>query len=1180
MIIYYLANLITQDEINDHKVLIIKILANELHTPQIKRLTGITFQGQPVYRAKIDKKNRLIFMRILHAGTPALLILSQNDHNYEELARTLSTTQALKIESLELDSAPVLSPSPTPEERFLPVTFYQEQVFFLDEDQQQATNCTAPLLLSGPPGAGKTLVIYDLLCNYVVNNAQQHRTRDELGQGQKILFISQSANLTRKIQQQYAQDREQDLHIDFLTWEQLLLPPNTEHTLLPKKAFADWLKNSFPQGNAEVIHYEMSLVAALGAEAYLKLGKRECYLFGKTKEQQKVINLLAQWRNHLQTKKWRDPLITEITVSGYGAIFCDESQNFSPIALACLVQAVRSSQQFFACLDPEQALSSWPYARNCLLNLLTKQFKNYHSFNLKKTWRCASKIAEVANHLMNTKHKLDGNQAKREYSVLESHLSSESGVVEIIHSKQLELLRPRGNLAETVIIVFTPLTVEERAKIQEATGSSNILTPAEAIGLDFNTVILWKPIASQRLLHKLTYKKNGLDLDEWKTLNQLYVAITRARHELFIYEPELNRFNQQLNLLFRNIHTAKNITEAAPDTDTENKRKWLEQVDYHIEKGQLDIATAILKNHLQFDEEAILARISPPALPTVEDAPKNEITPRPPKVFKVRNREKAVPESSKTAPKKQKPSLTQPKVKVQSSIELPELQRVRALEDFFESIVTSENQNIYFNKYMINKDSKIRTAFKDILIKKWGKIYHKQLFHSLFGNNLLYEFARYPESRFVLHRLFYHLNPVEQSILLKAMLPVINQDGSVIYDSPFLLFCESEDGCEHLKSFFEVNSELLHLLQMEHLDNPSPLQTQARTPLRILVKSCASHSLLEQFFSSPRLVQAMQQHHFYLGYEGKERMEHAPFFYLITYSTGVNILESIYKTNPALAQRTSAHPPLYFLDYLFRIIPRGSITNSSPFFLLCTRFNGRLFIYSWFLASLYHASKHNPSKIDFVNTFTALIPNKHSAFADTSCIHYLCIDEIGHQILSIIQKSFPAIINKFTTVLLTHAGLDVGKIGGTTAIQVLSATKTGISLINQWLSDSEEFACALTASDFAQSQNVEYLSLFDNLCKTDEGCAVLYQWLQFNPRLMEALTYENRVAINSLNNSAEGKRVFELLKENGVVDRVLIEVEPRHTFFKAKPSFFENLNAQGVADPENKEDCSAKSMPQ
>jgi len=545
MIIYYLPNLITEDEINANKELIFKILANELHTPQIKRLTGITFQGQPVYRAKIDEKNRLIFMRIMHAGKPALLVLNQNDHDYKELNRKLSSTNTLKINAFELDSAPAVIISNEPEEQFLPVTFYQEQIFFLDEDQQKATNCTAPLLLSGPPGAGKTLVIYDLLYNYVVNNAPMHLARAELGHGQKILFISQSANLIKKIHQQYTHEKEQNLPVDFLTWEQILLAHDTDSILLPKNAFADWLKNSFPQGNPEVIHYEMSLVAALGGDEYLKLGKRECYLSGKKKEQQKVINLLSLWRNHLKNKHWLDPLISEISISGYGAIFCDESQNVSPAALACLVRAVRSSKQFFACLDPEQALSSWPYARNCLLNLLNKQFHEYQTFNLKKTWRCASLIAEIANHVMNTKHKLDGNQAKREYPALESHLSPESGFVEIIDSEQLKLLRPRGNLAETVIIVFTSLNAEERAKIQEETGSSNILTPAEAIGLDFNTAILWKPVATQKLLQKLSHKKNGLDLEEWKALNELYVATTRARHDLFFYDPERNRLKKQ-----------------------------------------------------------------------------------------------------------------------------------------------------------------------------------------------------------------------------------------------------------------------------------------------------------------------------------------------------------------------------------------------------------------------------------------------------------------------------------------------------------------------------------------------------------------------------------------------------------------------------------------------------------
>ncbi len=40
MNIYYLATLITEDEITKQQELIFKIIANQLHAPQVKRLNG------------------------------------------------------------------------------------------------------------------------------------------------------------------------------------------------------------------------------------------------------------------------------------------------------------------------------------------------------------------------------------------------------------------------------------------------------------------------------------------------------------------------------------------------------------------------------------------------------------------------------------------------------------------------------------------------------------------------------------------------------------------------------------------------------------------------------------------------------------------------------------------------------------------------------------------------------------------------------------------------------------------------------------------------------------------------------------------------------------------------------------------------------------------------------------
>lgn len=1130
MNIYYLATLITEDEITEQQELIFKIIANQLHAPQVKRLNGITFQGQPVYRAKIDKKNRLIFMRIMHGGKPALLILNQNDHNYDELARKLSGTNTHKIKSFDFEAAPSIIIPPQSEERFLPVTVHQEQIFFLDEEQQQAANCSAPLLMSGPPGAGKTLVIYDLLHNYLNNSNNLHWVNEELGHGKKVLFISQSANLIKKIQQHYSNEMTSNIPVDFFTLEQILLTEHKGSTLLPVDAFSSWLKNVFPQGDSAVIHYELSLIAALGAEEYLKLGKRECYLSGKTKEQQRVINLLAQWRNHLKTKHWLDPLTTEITLTNYGAIFCDESQNFSPLTLAALVQAVRKSKQFFACFDDEQAFFSWPYTRGCLLRLLTKQFKDYQTLHLKKTWRCAARIAEVASHLLTIKHKLDGNQAKREYNILESHLSPDSGLVQIVDSHKLEALKPRGNLAETVIIVLSSANPEERAKIQLATGSSNILTPEEAIGLDFNTVILWKPIATQKILHKITAQTNGLNLDEWKLLTRLYVAITRARQELFIYEPELTRFYGQLQLFFGTLQQDKIVPTAAL-IDEHNKRKWKDQVDYHLEKKQFAAARAILKNHLHYTDDKIELRINPPSIAPIPIVPTPKAETSTKKVTKTRNRKTT---NRNTKPVTNIPELPSSIINTteSGSITTPES---KPLKDVLtDQLKNYDGQPKIFLQYLGHRSSVIRQQFNEALEHNWKLLNLDELFTCIIlTEDHLARIAQSEEGRWLIKKIFLEeLSNYRQEVLIKAILPIKKKDSDNInYNTALLFFCKSKDGCQYLNAFFIRNPNLLNLFEAWHLDTPSRL-FYPPTPFRELIKTEIGQSIIYKYFLSESIVKDLQHHNLYNGTEFIEGALFPPASHLIQTTSGLKILDKIYQKNPLLADRSKNNGPqgLYYFDNLFKIIPKANIKNISPFFTLCLNPMGRILIQTRLLNSLKHMAVSNPFKIKFIDTFTSLIRKENKNLANTSCIHHLCIDEAGQKILSVLRENFPLDIN-LKTLLLKRSGPDVAGIGATTPLQILCRTEFGISLLYNWdFIKSEEFARIITESDFSETQNASCAPLFDNLCRTKEGREILYIWIEFNPNIITKLSLNNSSALASLYNTLDGRRIIEQLK--------------------------------------------------
>ncbi len=67
-IVLFNSTLLHEGDIANYRPLIQKILDGELRKPKIKRLHGIHYQGKTVLRAKIDKKNRLLFTYVQHEG--------------------------------------------------------------------------------------------------------------------------------------------------------------------------------------------------------------------------------------------------------------------------------------------------------------------------------------------------------------------------------------------------------------------------------------------------------------------------------------------------------------------------------------------------------------------------------------------------------------------------------------------------------------------------------------------------------------------------------------------------------------------------------------------------------------------------------------------------------------------------------------------------------------------------------------------------------------------------------------------------------------------------------------------------------------------------------------------------------------------------------------------------------
>jgi hypothetical protein len=382
--ILYDANLISEEELKFHSKLIYRLQAGELKFPNIKMLKGILYQDLPTYRAKINEKERLIYTYIPYLGVKTLCILAANDHNYQRLKRQLKSPNPSQIDLLDLQEEDANFLETNPEKmmhpiKFLPAVAHKNTMVAWDEQQHQCHIFKGAVIFLGPPGAGKTLVLYN---NMLRNIYAQENKVNIKGPKQPILLISQSRRMVNTLIEDYKK-LALNRAVKFVTWLDFIISYYPDKKMVSEEDFKIWLTGKWKDDPRE-LHYELSLIIALGEEKYLKLGNRQCHFAEDMQKKEKLIQLLKDWQIYLKNNNSFDPMICQYTgeKADFAEIYCDETQNLPPAALAFLISM---GDQYIASLDSEQCLLSSPYIHNCLKELLYMHYKKYTEIQLAKT---------------------------------------------------------------------------------------------------------------------------------------------------------------------------------------------------------------------------------------------------------------------------------------------------------------------------------------------------------------------------------------------------------------------------------------------------------------------------------------------------------------------------------------------------------------------------------------------------------------------------------------------------------------------------------------------------------------------------------------------------------------------------------------------------------------------------
>lgn len=1143
-------NHVAKYEMEYYQGLIRNIVSGSLRYPQIKKLAGTKYHNEDVYRAKIDKKNRLIFTYVQHNGQRTLMILAINDHNYGKVKRQLSTPNDTKKESYEIDVLPaaLVSEKESEELSLLPAVSYNHMTLALDDSQQNALQQKTPLLLSGPPGAGKTVVLYNLMLKAIMSHTLALETDAQPAaaatsveniSSPRVLFISQSKYLIKNLKADF-ESVKQDLRptVNFTTWADFLQTQYPGLSPADEKLFNLWLKEHLGNEHSDVVHYELSLIAALGEQIYQTLGERQCYFAGTPEKQQKLIKLLDQWQLYLAKNKLFDPMISTIAPDQkhmFDSIFCDEAQNLPPVALRYLIEHARD-KRFIACLDSEQCLITSPYILSCLKVLLHKRYGTYSEHLLPKTWRCPSRIAEVANHLMRMKYTLDGNEKRRAYKEIEA-VQSNGGLVSWINHQGLPGISHLSSSAETVVIAEN-LTQEERDYINEHLKTNNILTAREAIGLDFKQVILWKPFSQTQCLRALYQKaqKNlltgGLNLEEWNTLNALYVAITRAQSSVYIFED--SEYSMQPGTWLLGELKLNEVNTAKVEIIVENEqKKWESLIENHLSEGREQVARGLMKFHLKMSDKEIEERIHPgKSVPKTTGSVSNEAVKSNADASKVPDAIAAdktpVPKETKRQTKRKTKKTTTKSEQETSEKKLssPVNKYAAYITDLLSALSEKNIDNLINHKFAIEflfgphlKDgnclfSKLLTEPKcgNYLLNKIAGNWIK--FSNEFTSELLLKpCIDHPEMSIlcglscltngtkILNQIL--INKPEQLKKLSARdwgIGLADLKGRMSVTVPFYWLTSNSEHIELLIKLLDLNPELIKEISVEDLcrlyvgNNRKFINT---SPLYYLTGFPDGIKILNRLLDlNPDLAKKISREALCLMRSDAAETDAntSAFYWLCRPVEGQILLNRLLELDPTLAQKIVASA-LY--------VARGSNDNQSALLLLSYSAYGQNILIKLF--------QLNPELVKEIPLASFSAMSSMRSLLNASPLSLLSSTSKGIDFLLTLSNSNPAMgkgIN--VAALLVPVTATAGTRTNCIALYNLASNANGIKFLNNMLDQNPEIANEITAQALCIPRQVNAgsevnTSVLSSLTTTREGTQLLKRIVLLNPSLLKGI---------------------------------------------------------------------------
>lgn len=174
---------------------------HHLRQGNLKKIDFKKLKGHDIYRAKISRNDRLIFVE---NASRIIMVAVVRNHDYQKCKffkyavwkNFISKTEPQNLNTIEeQDFIPVEETHfQLLNEDLQSIKFYNQEFINLSEAQCGASRITFPGVLDGPAGSGKSLVLFEILKDFCYRSENI---------GAKVLFIAASSRLVKYLEKHF-----------------------------------------------------------------------------------------------------------------------------------------------------------------------------------------------------------------------------------------------------------------------------------------------------------------------------------------------------------------------------------------------------------------------------------------------------------------------------------------------------------------------------------------------------------------------------------------------------------------------------------------------------------------------------------------------------------------------------------------------------------------------------------------------------------------------------------------------------------------------------------------------------------------------------------------------------------------------------------------------------------------